>query len=300
MDTLELQAPGKVNLVLEILRRRTDGYHDLRSLLLPLSLHDRLQLERRDDGIELEAPADLTLPGIPWAQTWCRPDTNLAVRAARLLKKTAGYPGGVHIRLEKNIPVGAGLGGGSSDAAAVLKGLNHLWNLGLSAADLMSMGVLLGCDIPAFIHGGTLCMEGVGEQITPVERGDAPPLWILLVYPGFGVSTADVYRRYACGLTDADAGNRIAQVVTGLQRGDPERVAAGLFNALAPTVFAKYPLLEDIKKVLERQGALGVQLTGSGSTLFAVVRDADHGCRLGDAARAALECPIWTAVVRGV
>ena len=158
MQRMEILAPAKINLFLDVLGKRPDGYHNIKSIVLPVSVYDRVVLENQTDGIETVAAGDIQFPGIPWAISLCRPDDNLTTRAARLLKEATGHHGGVRITLEKSIPIGAGLGGGSSDAAAVLKGLNALWKTGLSQDRLISLGKRLGCDIPALIHGGSLCM----------------------------------------------------------------------------------------------------------------------------------------------
>jgi len=300
MQRMEIQAPAKINLFLDILGKRPDGYHNIKSIVLPVAVYDRVVLENRPDGIETVAEHDIPLPGIPWTITLCRPEDNLTTRAARLLKEVTGHPGGVRIVLEKNIPIGAGLGGGSSDAAAVLKGLNTLWQTGLSQDRLISLGIRLGCDIPALIHGGSLCMEGVGEQLTPIRRHTQSPLWLLLVYPGLAVSTTDIYTRYKTGLTSTPSADKFQQVVSGLEQGVPARIAAGLYNALQATVFQKYPLLELIKNKLESAGALGVQLTGSGSTLYALVQDAEQGQAMGARLLKSIGCPAWTCVAQAI
>ena len=300
MQRMEIQAPAKINLFLDILGKRPDGYHNIKSIVLPVSVYDRVVLENRPDSIETMAAHDIQLPGIPWTMALCRSEDNLATRAARLLKEVTGHPGGVRIILEKGIPIGAGLGGGSSDAAAVLKGLNTLWKTGLSQDRLISLGTRLGCDIPALVHGGSLCIEGVGEQLTPIHRHAQNPLWLLLVYPGLAVSTTDIYARYKTGLTSMPPADKFHQVVSGLEQGVPAQVTAGLFNALQATVFQKYPLLELIKNKLVTAGAIGVQLTGSGSTLYALVQDADQGHALGERLRKFIGCPAWTCVAQAI
>lgn len=300
MQRMEIQAPAKINLFLDILGKRTDGYHNIKSIVIPVGVYDRVVLENRPNSIETVAAHDIQFPGIPWTIDLCQSEDNLTTRAARLLKEVTGYPGGVRIILEKKIPIGAGLGGGSSDAAAVLKGLNTLWKTGLSHDRLISLGKRLGCDIPALIHGGSLCMEGVGEQITSIHRNTQNPLWLLLVYPGIAISTTDIYARYKTDLTSKPSADKFQQVVSGLEQGMPAQVAGGLFNALQSTVFQKYPLLELIKNKLAAAGALGVQLTGSGSTLYALVKDADQGHILDERLRKSIECPAWTCVTQAI
>ena len=300
MQRMEIKASAKINLFLDILGKRPDGYHNIKSIVLPVSVYDRVVLENQPKGIETVVDHEIKLPGIPWSMALCRPEENLTTRAARLLQEVTGFPGGVRIVLEKNIPMGAGLGGGSADAAAVLKGLNTLWQTGLAQDQLISLGSRLGCDIPALIQGGSLCMEGVGDKLSPLRRHAQKSLWLLLVYPGFAVSTPDIYARYKTGLTSAPPPDKFHRVVSGLEEGAPDLVAAGLFNALQATVFQKYPILTLIKNKLESAGALGVQLTGSGSTLYALVRNAAHGCALKKRLHQSIGCPVWTCVAQTI
>jgi len=153
MKRLKIKAPAKVNLFLDVLGKRDDGYHEIRSLLLPVSLFDQLILENTPGRIETVTKSQMYLKGIPWPVSMGSLDDNLATRAARLLKETTGIRCGARIILEKHIPIAGGMGGGSSDAAAVLKGLNTLWSTGLSQNELMALGAKLGCDIPALVHG---------------------------------------------------------------------------------------------------------------------------------------------------
>jgi 4-diphosphocytidyl-2-C-methyl-D-erythritol kinase len=167
-DTLEVDTPAKINLYLEILGRRSNGYHDLRSVVVPISLYDTLRIERTTEGVQtvVEDAAEaggVTQGGVPDSRD------NLTTRAALALKEATGYGGGAVIHLWKRIPVGGGLGGGSSDAGAVLRGLNRLWRTGLAREELMQIGARLGCDVPLFVHGGALLMEGLGERITPLQ-----------------------------------------------------------------------------------------------------------------------------------
>ncbi|MBI2441639.1 MAG: 4-(cytidine 5'-diphospho)-2-C-methyl-D-erythritol kinase [Lentisphaerae bacterium] len=300
MQRMEILAPAKINLFLDVLGKRPDGYHNIKSIVLPVSVYDRIVLENQADDIVTVAPSEIHLPGIPWPMSLCPPAENLATRAARLLQETTGYRGGVRIVLEKNIPLGAGLGGGSSDAAAVLKGLNELWQTGFSLERLMTLGAQLGCDIPAFIQGGCLCLEGTGERLKPVRRSRRQPLWLLLVYPGFAVSTSDIYARCDAGLTVMGVADKFQQVADGLEQGLTRQVATGLYNALQPTVLRKYPLLELLKNKLETTDALGVELTGSGSTLYALVENAEHGNALAERLRANIACPVWTSVAQAI
>lgn len=180
MHTLTLPAPAKLNLFLHVTGRRADGYHQLQTLFQFLDISDTLHFQRRDDGQIRLTPE---LPGVPV-------ESNLVVRAAHLLQQASGTSLGADIRLEKRLPMGGGIGGGSSDAATTLLGLNHLWKTGLSLGQLAVLGLQLGADVPVFVQGRAAWAEGVGEQLTPVEI-DEP--WYLLVVPDCHVSTAEIF-----------------------------------------------------------------------------------------------------------
>jgi 4-diphosphocytidyl-2-C-methyl-D-erythritol kinase len=171
-NRLVLLAPAKVNLFLDILGKRPDGYHDLRSIVVPISVCDELTFEKTDGPIEVVCEHE----GLPVGMDDLLPEPhdNLAVRAAELVKKAAEYTGGARIRIRKSIPIGGGRGGGSADAAATLHGVNTLWGCGLSVERLETMGAALGSDIPALIHGGAVCMEGRGERVSPVTTAWKP------------------------------------------------------------------------------------------------------------------------------
>lgn len=297
---MDLHAPAKINLFLDVLGKRPDGYHEIRSLLLPVSLFDRIRLELTDGAIVTVDDSEIRFAGLPWPASMGPSDANLATRAARLFQEVTGYKGGARIIIDKQIPVAGGLGGGSSDAAAVLTGLNRLWNINWPQSELMALGARLGCDIPALIHGGSLCMEGRGERITPVPITNFQSFWIVLVYPGFGVATADIYARFKPDLTAPAPDAKFRAIWSGLKDGALTLIAEGLYNALQQTVFWKYPLLEIIKNELVNAGAPGVLLSGSGSTIFALARTIDQGRQLETAIRQAVSCPIWTAVAQTI
>lgn len=300
MQRLEIKAPAKINLFLDVLGKRKDGYHEIKSLLLPVSLFDRIILEKTPRVIETVAEDPTHFPGIPWPVSMGPPEDNLTTRAALLLRKTTGCRHGVRIRLKKRIPIGGGMGGGSSDAAAVLLGLNCLWNTGLSRAELMALGARLGCDIPALVHGGAIELTGRGEHIRPIRRAAASPLWLVLVNPGICIATGDIYARYKPGLTSRPPQDKFHSILRGLEEGSLERIAVGLFNALRDTVYRKYPLLGIIHKELERARAKGVLLSGTGATIFALTASRAQGHKVARRIRAALSCPLWTCVVQAI
>lgn len=300
MKRLVIKAPAKINLYLGVLGERADGYHEIKSLAMPISLCDRISLESIPAGIEAKAETSVYFPGIPWPFSMGALKNNLTTRAAQLLKKTTGYRRGAKIRVEKNIPIGGGMGGGSSDAAAVLNGLNALWDTRLTKNELMELGAQLGCDIPALVHGGAIEITGRGERIRPVRRAARPAIWMLLVNPGICISTSDIYARYRPSLTSRPPPASFDLILRGLEEGSLDRISAGLFNALQQTVYRKYPLLEIIHNELEQAGADGVLLSGSGSTVFALTGTCARGRKLEARIRATVDCPLWTCVVQAI
>ncbi len=255
-----LQAAAKVNLVLEVLGKREDGYHELVTVMQAVDLSDRLTLEDAD-VLELRTSA----PGVP------TDGRNLALRAAAALREAAGVTRGARITLDKRIPVAAGLGGGSTDAAAVLLGLNRLWRLGWPVARLTEVAAGLGMDVPFFLRGGTALATGRGERVAPV-RGRS--LGLVLVNPRFAVSTAETYARVTpAAYTDGGyartlAGGPAARSAAG--------VAASLYNGLQAAVEAAHPPVGRMRAALLAAGALGAVMSGSGPTVFGVARSYDH------------------------
>lgn len=308
---LTLKAYAKINLFLDVKGKRRDGYHNIKSLLLPVSLHDTIRIQSQPGTISAVIPPACRFPGIPWAFSMGPAGENLVNRAAVLLKKITACRKGARITLTKRIPIGAGLGGGSADAAAVLTGLNLLWKTGLSTKELMEIGARIGCDVPALIHGGAICMEGRGESITPVNalipgraRAGKRDICMLLVYPGFAISTRDIYCRYEHQLAARDtrppAPAKFNSALAGLQRDARELIGRGLYNALEQTVFRKYPLLEMIKNNLEKSGAKQVLLTGSGSTVFVLLKERSEGEKAARLIRERIGSPLWTKVVKAI
>jgi len=254
---LGLPAPAKINLFLHVLGRRADGYHEIQSVFLPIDLCDILDLELRTDG-RIVREGDLTGPQ----------DADLAVRAARLLQAhpawaRTGQGLGVTVAVSKRIPVGAGLGGGSSDAATTLIALNRLWDLRLPRSELAQLGRRLGADVPFFQGAGPAFVEGVGERCSPLP---VAPRWILLVYPQVAVSTAEIFADPK--LTRDHKGTTIAGFSAALR--DSEEGLWGT-NDLEPVVRSRYPLVDQALQLLSPHGL--PRMTGSGSAVFCRVRD---------------------------
>lgn len=295
-ESLELAAHAKINLTLEVLGKRDDGYHDLRSVLVPVSLHDTIVLEPADtietvfDEVDLPPGGCLDLP---------ESDANLTTRAARALKEAIGYPRGVRIRIRKRIPLGGGLGGGSADAAAVLRGLMELWGVSLPEAELLALGAKLGCDVPALLLGGAVLMEGVGDRVSRLELGcpETPDgkWWLVIVNPGFCVSTADVYARHDLSLTSEPP--LYINAVSALKEGDLVSAGQGLFNSLQATVLRKYPLVGMIVDQLDQVGTLGALVSGSGASVFGLARDESHAEAMAVKVKQELDGAVWTRIV---
>ncbi|HEY7139946.1 MAG TPA: 4-(cytidine 5'-diphospho)-2-C-methyl-D-erythritol kinase [Methylomirabilota bacterium] len=264
---LEVRARAKVNLGLEVLGRRADGYHELRSVMWAIELADRVTLEGSGGGITLEC----TAPDVP------RTADNLAWRAAELVRRETGAGTGLRVRIEKRIPVAAGLGGGSTDAAAVLAGLGSLRKRRLGPRRLGAMAVSLGMDVPFFLGRSPALARGRGEELQPLgARGD---LSLVLANPGFPLSTRDVYAR----LEPADYGDgrRVDALVTALRHG-VAAVAATVTNGLECAAARLWPGLTEVKAALLEAGCLAALMSGSGPTVLGIAPSHRAALRIRD------------------
>ncbi len=257
-QTIRCRAPGKVNLTLAVLGRREDGFHELESWVVPIDLCDRLQL-RQVDALALHLEGEHE--GVPSG-----PD-NLVWRAAEALARAAGREPDVAITLEKGIPAGAGLGGGSSDAAATLLGLNRLWGLDWSAEQLLPVAEVLGSDVPLFLSGHSAIVRGRGERIEPIHA--AWHGWLVLVVPPFRLSTAAVYREWSKA---APAARASAAPWTALPC-PSESLLNRLFNDLEPAAFRAEPKLALLHAAIDGLQGRPVRMTGSGTALFTLFDD---------------------------
>lgn len=265
MDILKLmeKAPAKINLALDVLFKRPDGYHEVEMIMTTVDLADRIELkEIEQDKIQILSHSRFV------------PDDhrNLAYQAAYIIKERYGVKKGVSITIEKNIPVAAGLAGGSSDAAATLRGLNRLWKLGLSLNELAEIGAEIGSDVSFCVYGGTALAQGRGEKITHLP---APPkCWVILAKPTIGVSTADVYRRLQLSnLEHPD----VYGMINAIKNNDYHKVCKGLGNALEQVTLSLYPEVANIKDHMKLFGADAVLMSGSGPTVFGLV---EHDSRM--------------------
>ena len=252
-----IKAPAKVNWYLRILGRRPDGYHDLESLMIPVDLFDEVSLTPIAEGVVLDCPA---LPDVP-------PEQNLAWRAAQAYLEACRPAGGVRSGIKKNIPAGGGLGGGSSDAAAVLTGMDRLSSGLTSFRDLVQVANSLGSDVPFFLYRQPAIVFGRGDRIRPLE-GLVPSFWTVLVHPGFGVPTAWAYAEWDRRNPGLTGGGESATKRPPLEA--VNAAAGGLYNGFEDLVFEAHPVLRRIKTAILDAGADGALLSGSGSTVFGV------------------------------
>lgn len=285
---IEKQSPCKVNLILNILGKRPDGFHELETVMHPVPLHDCLTLERQGAGIQLSC-SDASLPV---------DSSNLVWRAAKRFLETAGIQEGVSIRLEKKIPVAAGLGGGSGNAATTLLGLNELFGYPLQLAQLHEIAASLGSDIPFFLQNKPAIGIGRGEQIESLDPFPAlSGVYILLVHPGFGISTAWAYQSLK-SFPEALNGRpgRAQRLVQLLQETDLQTAAAEFYNSLEAPALKKYPLLALFQEFFRGQGAVTL-MSGSGSTTFALVHGETAATQLQQAFTEKFGDRFWTAVL---
>jgi 4-diphosphocytidyl-2-C-methyl-D-erythritol kinase len=287
--TLEKSSPCKVNLLLNILGRRPDGYHELETVMQPVALCDRLTFERSGDAVKLSC-SNPTLPV---------DGRNLVRRAATAFMSAANLSGGVSIHLEKNIPLAAGLGGGSGNAATTLLALNELFDRPLAGAMLDELAAALGSDVPFFLQNRPALATGRGETIQsldhfPALRGKA----FLLIHPGFGISTPWAYQQLA-RFPEALNGRpgRAAKLVAQLQSNDWPAVAGGFYNSLEAPALEKYPVLALYQEFLRAHGALAALMSGSGSTTFAVAENTAAAEALVETFKTKFGVNCWTAVV---
>lgn len=254
---LELKAYGKINLGLDVVRRREDGYHEVRMIMQTVRVYDAIELDRKDEeGIRLST------------NLYYLPDNenNLAYRAAKLLMDEFDIHEGVEIKMKKFIPVAAGMAGGSSDAASVLFGVNKMFGLGLSKRELMERGVKLGADVPYCIMRGTALSEGIGEMLTPLSP--MPQCQVLIAKPSVSVSTKHVYESLNLPALGKDAHPDIDAVRAAIEKKDISGVVANLGNILETVTIPENPIIQTIKDKMVDMGADGSLMSGSGPTVF--------------------------------
>ena len=255
MNQIELKALAKINLGLDVLGRRENGYHDVRMIMQSIFLYDEVRIEKKEAaGIEVETNLKFLPVG----------EDNIAYKAAKLLIDEFGIGEGVRITLRKHIPVAAGLAGGSSNAAAVLFGMNRIFRLGLSQKDLMERGVKLGADVPYCIMRGTVLAEGIGEELKRLPA--MPKCTVLIAKPPISVSTKTVYE--ALDSKEITEHPDIDGIIKGLELGNLKMIADSMGNVLEKVTVPMHPEIEEIKQEMKEAGALGAMMSGSGPTVF--------------------------------
>ena len=255
MNHIELRALAKINLGLDVLGRRENGYHDVRMVMQSIYLYDEVKLsKKKEPGIELETNLRFLPTG----------EDNIAYKAAKLLKDEFGIEEGVRIVLHKHIPVAAGLAGGSSNAAAVLFGMNRLFGLKLTQEELMKRGVLLGADVPYCIMRGTVLAEGIGEELHKLPP--MPKCAVLIAKPPISVSTKMGYE--TLDSKEITEHPDIDGIIRGLEHADIREVAASMGNVLEDVTIEMHPVIDEIKREMMDAGALGAMMSGSGPTVF--------------------------------
>lgn len=254
---LGLKAYGKINLGLDVLRKREDGYHEVRMVMQTVGLYDRIDIIYQEQpGITVET----NLYYLP------SNENNLVYKAANLLIQEFQIDHGVHIKLKKFIPVAAGMAGGSSDAAAVLFGVNKMFGLGLTLEELMIRGVKIGADVPYCILRGTALSEGIGEKLTPLPP--MPQCQVLIAKPGISVSTKFVYDNLCINELKPEQHPDIDGMIEAIKSRDVNMIARKFGNVLETVTIREYPVIDEIKNVMKEYGAVGAMMSGSGPTVF--------------------------------
>lgn len=261
MDKIELKGRAKINLSLDVIRKREDGYHEVAMIMQQIDLYDVIKLEKTPSGIWLDSDCDY----IPLD------NRNIAFQAAEKMIERFDIKSGVKITLDKKIPVAAGLAGGSTDAATVLKGMVDLFELEIAKEELMAIGKSIGADVPFCIMGGAALAEGIGESLTPIKG--MKHVWILLVKPNVGVSTKDVYGNLNIpGLKERPD----TEVLLKALEDEKNRIVCdNMVNVLESVTIKMHPIIKDIKLKLKNYGAQGVMMSGSGPTVFSIFNDYD-------------------------
>lgn len=255
METVELIAPAKINLSLDVIGKRLDGYHDVKMLMQSISLADRVTVTKRNQGVRITSNAD----NIPLNEN------NIVFKAWQLMQEKFQLPGGIEIHIQKEIPVEAGLAGGSTNAAAVLKGINQIYYLGLTDQYLAELGSSIGADVSFCVLGGLALAEGIGEILGPLPS--LPKAWLVLVNPSFGVSTGDIYRNLQPeNILQRPNFNILIQ---GVMNGDWHKISLNMVNVLEEVTLNKYPEVQQIKNALAEEGLYPL-MSGSGPTVFGI------------------------------
>ena len=267
MNSITLKSRAKINLSIDVLGKRQDGYHLVEMIMQTIDLYDLIEINEKDnDQITIKSTSD----EIPLD---CN---NLVYKAANLIKKTFNINKGVEIHIKKNIPVAAGMAGGSSNAAAVLVVLNKLWNLNLSNQQLEKIGLKLGADVPFCINGGAVLASGIGEELTPI-KGLTKDVCILVCKPDLFVSTKEVYECIDSKDIDKRPNNKF--LIECLKNEDTRQLAENMFNVLEGVTMDKHPVIQQIKDIMTNNRALGAMMSGSGPTVFGLYENREDAVK---------------------
>ena len=261
MDTIDLKALAKINIGLDVTGIRDDGYHEVRMIMQTVNLFDKVSLKKQPKG---QVTMSTNLKYLPVD------GDNLCIKAANLLIEEFHIPSGIHIDLEKHIPVAAGMAGGSTDAAAVLFGMNKIFNLKLSTVQLMERGVKLGADVPYCLMRGTALAEGIGEKLTKIHPMVKCP--VLIAKPGISVSTKQVYEALDAKFENVNHPD-IDQLIKDIENQDLYAICNHMGNVLEEVTIPLHPIIDDIKKNMMENGAVGAMMSGSGPTVFGFFDD---------------------------
>lgn len=257
MDRVVTKAYAKINLGLDVLRKRPDGYHDVKMIMQTVDLYDVLSVSKKaEDTITISTQKE-ELPVN---------EDNLIYKAIKLMKDTYGFPGGVHVDLVKNIPIAAGMAGGSTDAAAAMRAINKLFEINRPLKELERIAVKIGADVPYCVQGGTVLSEGIGDLLTNLP--DAPQCILLIAKPDISVSTKYVYENL--NLPQLEIHPDIDAIITAIKRGDMQGMLDPMDNVLASVTETKYEIIRQIKKSMEKSGAIKAMMSGSGPTVFGI------------------------------
>ncbi len=257
MDQISLKSRAKINITLDVIGRKPNGYHDLSMIMQTVNLYDFVFIRK------MHAPGIKLTTNLKWLPN---DEGNIVYKAAKLFKETCGIKTGIFMELNKKIPVSAGLAGGSSNAAATLTGLNVLFEAGLSQQELMDLGVKLGADVPYCILGGTALAEGIGDILTPLPP--MPNCYVLVAKPKINVSTANVFQSLDIKKIEKHPDNN--KVIEAIKQGDIDTVANNMCNVLETVTQKRYPVIGTIKKLMLEHGAQGAIMSGSGPTVFGI------------------------------
>lgn len=259
METINIKAYAKINLSLDILGKRENGYHDVEMIMQQVTLHDVVKISKKEKGISIKTDC-YYVPSNP---------KNIAYKVAHDVLKTYNIESGIHIDIKKVIPVAAGLAGGSADAAAVIKGLNQLFDLNMTQEDMKTLSVKHGADIPFCIEGGAAVARGIGEELEPLKSLNRT--WIVLCKPSTSVSTKEVYK--ALKVDKIQKHPNTAALIDAMASGDEYFIAKNMYNVLEEVTTKKHTIIKDIEKKMREYGALGSMMSGSGPTVFGIFKN---------------------------